>query len=578
MLRTLCSQVTGALLGQKVVLAGWLGEWRIAGEHVLMWLRDWTGTVELVFDASRLTAGGVNAAQLRFESVVKVEGTVIEDFPIGADDSFTRPSDGVCVEIEKLVILSVASKLPYRPDQPCVDEKVRLRHRWIELRGHRLQRNLRLRARMVGIIRRSFEEAGFLEIQTPLLWRPGSESDREFLVASRLQPGKFFALPQSPQLAKQLLAIGGFERYYQVATCFREELAAVDRSAEFTQFDIEMTFPDKDYLFSLVETALSRVWSDCIGTQLTVPFSRLKYTDAISRYGSDVPDLRIHFEIADLTNTARTFGVLLTPDAVMKSITVTEMVSTGFRERLVKMTEASENRTNVHTLVVSHTGEIQGSFAGEFCRWLLTGCWKPGQTLIVVGGDPNGVMELLTSVRRELASESAARCSDEWSFVWIDEPPLVEWSPAEKRWYPTHHGFTRPTTEWESRFSDEPAKAEGISYDLVLNGVEVGGGSFRIHEHDLQVRLFDLLGISRKMQMERFGILLDALRTGAPPHGGMALGIDRLAMILCNETKLDNVVAFPKDRDGNDAMTGAPVAVSGKQLRRRRLKLDSKNY
>ena len=478
------------------------------------------------------------------------------------------PTGAIEVQLDSLEIVSRSTPLPFQLDEENVDDNVRMRYRWLDLRRPKLQRNIRLRGQMVGAIRRVMEAAGFVDIQTPILWKPTPEGARDFLVPSRLQPGRFYALPQSPQIAKQLLVISGFERYYQIAICFRDEDLRADRVQEITQLDVEMAFPDLEFLLGLMETMVSTVWRECLGVELETPFARMTYAEADRRFGSDKPDLRFGLEIEDATSITRgsEFGVFAGAEAVR----FLRVPRTYSRSELAKLEEFAKQwgAKGLAYLVYDESGEVRSPIAKFLSEGELAALGgKPGETLLFAADAWPMTSRVLGALRTELGARLGLTEGSEWAWLWITDFPMFEWNDEEQRWGAVHHPFTRPTEEWEERFDDDPANALAFAYDLIGNGNELGGGSFRIHEPDLQARVFDLLGISGDEQRAKFGFLLDALGMGAPPHGGIAFGIDRMLMVLANEANLRDTIAFPKNQAGADPMTGAPSDADPRHLK-----------
>jgi aspartyl-tRNA synthetase len=444
---------------------------------------------------------------------------------------------------------------------------LRLRHRWLDLRREKLQRNIGLRARLVSTIRRVMESAGFVDIQTPILFKPTPEGARDFVVPSRLQRGRFFALPQSPQILKQLLVIGGFERYYQIAICFRDEDLRADRVQEITQLDVEMAFPDVEFILGLMEEMCVEVWRECTGVELEPPFRRMTYAESMLRYGTDKPDLRYGLEIEDATELTRGSEFAVFADApAVRFLRVPRVYSRAELERLEARAK-DRGAKGLAYLVVDDSGEVRSPIAKFLSERELEALAGPaGSTTLFGAGEPDQVATVLGTLREELARELELIDEDAFEFVWITDFPMFEWSEDERRWGAKHHPFTRPTPEWEGTFDQDPGSALALAYDLVANGNEIGGGSVRIHEPGLQARVFDLLELTPDEQRTKFGFLLDALAMGAPPHGGIAFGIDRMVMVVAREPNLRDTIAFPKNQAGVDPMSGAPSEVTQEQL------------
>ncbi len=478
------------------------------------------------------------------------------------------PTGEIEVQVDELEVVSASTVLPFQLDDENVDDNVRMRYRWLDLRRPRLQRNIRLRGQMVGTIRRVMEEAGFVDIQTPILWKPTPEGARDFLVPARLQPGRFYALPQSPQIAKQLLVIANFERYYQIAICFRDEDLRADRVQEITQLDVELAFPDQEFLLGLMERMIQAVWRESIGVELEIPFPRMTFAEADRRFGSDKPDLRYGLEIEDATEATRgsEFGVFANAEAVrfLRAPRTFSRAELGQLEEVAKQWGAK----GLAYLVFDESGEVRSPIAKFLSEETLAALGgRPGETLLFAADAWEMTSRVLGALRVHLAEQLGLIDDDVWSWLWVTDFPMFEWSEEEGRWGAVHHPFTRPTPEWEERFDQEPGKALAHAYDLIGNGNELGGGSFRIHEPEIQARVFDLLGISPEEQRSKFGFLLDALAMGAPPHGGIAFGIDRMLMVLAREQNLRDTIAFPKNQAGVDPMTGAPSEADPRHLR-----------
>jgi aspartyl-tRNA synthetase len=551
-------------VGARVALAGWVDGRRDHGGLVFIDLRDESGVVQLVVNPERAPEAVTVARDLRNEFVIRAVGEVVARAP-GLVNANLATGE-IEVQVDELQTLSSSVPLPFQLEDENVDDNVRMRYRWLDLRRPKLQRNIRLRGQMVGAIRRVMEDAGFVDIQTPILWKPTPEGARDFLVPSRLQPGRFYALPQSPQIAKQLLVISGFERYYQIAICFRDEDLRADRVQEITQLDVEMAFPDQEFLLELMETMITTVWRQCIGVELETPFLRMTYAEADRRFGSDKPDLRFDLEIEDATEATRgsTFGVFAGAETV-RYLRVPKAFS---RSELGELEEFAKQwgAKGLAYLVVDESGEVRSPIAKFLSPDELEAfAGRPGETLLFGAGTWAMTSRVLGALRVHLG-ERLGLVERAWAWLWVTDFPMFEYDEDEQRWGAVHHPFTRPTPEWEQRFDAEPGKALALAYDLIGNGNELGGGSFRIHEPELQARVFDLLGISGEEQRAKFGFLLDALGMGAPPHGGIAFGIDRMLMVLAGEPNLRDTIAFPKNQAGADPMTGAPSDADPRHL------------
>jgi aspartyl-tRNA synthetase len=561
-----CGEVRPEHIGEHHTLAGWAATRRDHGKLVFVDLRDSTGLCQLVVNPERAPDAIEAAHSIRNEFVLRAAGEVVARAPEAVNPNL--PTGEVELQVDRLEILSRCPPLPFQLDEEGVDETLRFRSRWLDLRRDKLQRNLRMRAQAVGIIRRQMDEAGFVDIETPIMGKPTPEGARDFLVPSRLHHGRFFALPQSPQIYKQLLVISGFERYYQIARCFRDEDLRADRLQELTQLDVEMAFPDREFLFELIEQTYSAVWRECRGVDLAPPWPRMTWHEADLRFGSDKPDLRFSLEIQDGTEVTRGsgFGVFANAPAV-RYLVVPQVFSRG---ELAKLEEIAKQwgAKGLAYIVYDEQGEARSPIA-KFLSEAELEAFKadPGSTVLFAADEPAMVSRVLGALRLHLGRELELIDENAWQFLWITDFPLLEWDEEEGRWTAVHHPFTRPNPEGEALLATDPGGALAEAYDLIANGVELAGGSFRIHEPELQEKMFDLLAITPEEQRFRFGFLLDALGMGAPPHGGIASGIDRLMMVLADEPYIRDTVAFPKNQAGIDPMSGAPSPVGEEQLR-----------
>jgi aspartyl-tRNA synthetase len=552
--------------GREVNVAGWVARRRDHGGLVFVDLRDDGGILQVVINPANTPEAAEVAHDLRNEFVVQARGEIVRRAPETVNPAMETGE--IELQATDLQIVSRSTPLPFQLDEEGVDETLRLRYRWLDLRRDKMQRNIRMRAKLISIIRDEMESDGFVDIETPIMAKPTPEGARDFLVPSRLQPGRFFALPQSPQIYKQLLVISGFERYYQIARCFRDEDLRADRLQELTQLDVELAFPDRDYLFSLIERIFARIWRELRGVEVETPFPRLTWEEADLRYGSDKPDLRFGLEIEDATDVTRDsqFGVFAGAAAV-RFLRVPRELSRG---ELAKLEEVAKQwgARGLAYLVHRENGEVASPIAkflgeAELERFRS----DPGTTLLFGADEPAMVSRVLGALRLHLGRELELIDPEAQRFVWITDFPMFEWDAENERWDAVHHPFTRPNEEGLALLDTDPGAAKAVAYDLVANGIEIAGGSFRIHEADLQAEVFDLLKISPEEQRVKFGFLLDALAMGAPPHGGIASGMERVLMALLDEPYIRELVAFPKNQAGVDPMSGAPTSVEPAQLR-----------
>ena len=580
MRREACGSLRGKDVGRKVTLAGWVHRLRDLGRLTFVDLRDESGIVQLVFRELP------DAHGLSREDVIRIQGTVALREAPNPD----LPTGEVEVEVEHLEILSQTQPLPFPVDEepPRASEETRLRYRYLDLRRPRMQRNLRLRHRTTMAIRAYLDRQDFIEVETPMLTRSTPEGARDFLVPSRLEPGKFYALPQSPQLFKQILVCSGVERYFQIVRCFRDEDLRADRQPEFTQLDLEMAFlEDPEELFSLIEGLLAHVFRETIEVELEVPFPRLPYEEAISRYGSDKPDLRFGLELSDVTELFSESEMRVLREAVAKGGRVFALRVPGgadfSRKELGELEEVAKTYKAKGLLWLARGEELRGPLA-KFLPdpeplWRATEA-QPGDLLLFVADAFELAATALGQVRQELGRKLSLIPEGKWCPLWVVDFPLLEWSEEENRWNARHHPFTSPKADDLPKLMDPSFPSERLgelranAYDLVLNGVELGGGSIRIHRREVQQRMLEVLGIGPEEAERRFGFFLRALEYGAPPHGGIALGLDRWVMMLAGEDSLREVIAFPKTAAGACPLTGAPAEVDPQQLRELRLRIE----
>ena len=561
--------------GNEVVLAGWVARRRDHGGVAFLDLRDASGIVQVVADPEAGEA--LRAAHdVRNEYVIRVEGTV-RVRPQGMANAALDTGD-IEVAARSLEVLSEAQTPPFPlEDRVDADETIRLTYRYLDMRRPSVARAIRLRSQVTGVIRRVMEANGFLDIETPLLTRSTPEGARDFLVPSRLQPGNFYALPQSPQLFKQLLMVAGMERYYQIARCFRDEDLRADRQPEFTQLDVEASFVDEEDIYSLHEELMVTLWRELLDVELTTPFPRISFAEAMARYGSDKPDTRFEMELVDLGEVFAKTEVGIFSGALQAGGSVVAVRLPGggsmTRKQFDEWVEFAKRRgaKGMAWGVVESATEFRSPLAKFMSDtevqnlFAATGALD-GDAIFFGAGETRPTQELMGAVRVAMAAEHGLVPDNQWNFIWVVDWPLFEWSPTENRWDATHHPFTAPAPEWQDRLEDSPGEATSRAYDLALNGTELGGGSIRIHRRDVQERVFRLLGITDEEAQEKFGFLLEGLSYGAPPHGGIAFGLDRLVMLMAGGQSLRDVIPFPKTQSGADPMTAAPAAVDPAQL------------
>jgi aspartyl-tRNA synthetase len=564
-------------VGKRVELSGWVNGYRDHGGVIFVDLRDRDGVTQVVFHPEHKGAHE-QADKLRNEDVVWVEGECVAR---AAGMANARLATGqVEVSARGVKVLNKAQTPPFLPDDAeQVGEELRLKYRYIDLRRARMQGILKVRHRVLKVIRDYFDERGFYEVETPFLCKSTPEGARDFLVPSRLQAGSFYALPQSPQLFKQILMVSGVEKYLQIARCFRDEDPRADRQAEFTQVDLEMSFVDQDDVMAVVEGVVRRIWKEVLGVEVEA-ISRMTYAEAMSRYGSDRPDLRFGMELVDVGDLAGKtgFGVFtgaLGAGGMVKAVCVpgggsmTRKDTDGLAEwakgfgakgLAVSKVTAGPGGLQLETGIAKFLAGIAGELIARVSA-------KEGDLVCFAADDAKVVHRVLGELRVKLARERGMIREGELKWVWVVDFPAVEWNEGEKRWDSLHHPFTAPLDEDLEKLESDPGSVKSKAYDLVLNGSELGGGSIRIHQPAVQSRVFKLLGIEEEAARVKFGFLLDALRFGAPPHGGLALGLDRVVMHLVGTTNIRDVIAFPKTQIGADLMTGAPSEVDEKQLR-----------
>ncbi|MGH7985835.1 MAG: aspartate--tRNA ligase [Candidatus Binataceae bacterium] len=577
-----CGTLRAGDAGREVALWGWVATRRDHGGLIFIDLRDREGLIQLVFNPARDAASHAVAETARAEYYMAVKGTVVRraEGTINAE----LPTGEIEVAVARAEILNPSQPPPFPLNNgEHAAEEIRLRYRYLDLRRPRMQRNLRMRHQALRGARAFLDDNGFIEIETPILWRATPEGARDYLVPSRVNPGKFYALPQSPQLLKQLLMVSGFDRYYQIARCFRDEDLRANRQPEFSQIDIEMTGPHPEDIMTMAEGMMASIYEYALGLRLTPPFTRLCYEEALERFGSDKPDLRFGLEMNDLTAAFAGTSFKVFAEIIARGESIYGLVLPGdyqlSRRELDEMAEAIRARDGLGLAWARISAEgWQGPVAkfigaGERAKAAEIAGLIGGETLLMIAGPRAAVRPILGETRLQLAERFKLRHTADLKFIWITEFPLFEYSEEERRLVSVNHPFTAPHPDDLGLLDREPLKARALAYDLVLNGQEMGGGSIRMHRPELQLRVFELLGISREEAMNKFGFLIDALNFGAPPHGGIAFGVDRIAMMVCGTDSLREVMAFPKTQKAVDPMSGAPSEVDPRQLKELSIKV-----
>jgi aspartyl-tRNA synthetase len=560
-----CGEPRPEQVGQRLTLAGWVDTRRDHGGLVFVDLRDHTGVCQLVINPEHAPEAHAAAHELRNEFVVRAEGELVARAPEAVNPGL--PTGGVELQVDRLEILSRSTPLPFQLDEEHVDETLRLRYRWLDLRRGQMQRNLRLSHTVVQSIRRTMDERGFIDVWTPSMTRGTPEGARDFLVPVRLQPGRFFALAQSPQLFKQLCMIGGIDRYYQIATCWRDEDLRADRQFEFRQLDLEMAFVEREEVLEVMEAVVIDAFAAVGREPPPRPFPRMGYDEAIARYGTDKPDLRFGLEIQDATEVTRgsEFGVFAGAEAV-RFIVVPQEYS---RAELGRLEEVAKEwgAKGLAYIVRGADGEIRSPIAKFLSERELAAFAAPaGSTVLFGAGEPGLVARVLGGLRLHVARELGLGDSGADVFHWVIDFPLFQRDEDTGRWTFLHHPFTAPIAGDED-FEGDPGAAKSQHYDLIWNGWELGSGSIRIHRSDVQAAVFRTMGMSDEEANGKFGFLLEALEMGAPPHGGFAMGLERFVALMAGEPDIRQIVAFPKVSSGADPLTGAPTPMPDEVLR-----------
>ncbi|CAA3872556.1 Aspartyl-tRNA synthetase [Staphylococcus aureus] len=574
---TYCGLVTEAFLGQEITLKGWVNNRRDLGGLIFVDLRDREGIVQVVFNPAFSEEALKIAETVRSEYVVEVQGTVTKRDPETVNPKIKTGQVEVQVTNIKVINKSETPPFSINEENVNVDENIRLKYRYLDLRRQELAQTFKMRHQITRSIRQYLDDEGFFDIETPVLTKSTPEGARDYLVPSRVHDGEFYALPQSPQLFKQLLMISGFDKYYQIVKCFRDEELRADRQPEFTQVDIEMSFVDQEDVMQMGEEMLKKVVKEVKGVEINGAFPRMTYKEAMRRYGSDKPDTRFEMELIDVSQLGRDMDFKVFKDTVENDGEIKAIVAKGAAEQYTrKDMDALTEFVNIYgakglawVKVVEDglTGPIGRFFETENVETLLTltGA-EAGDLVMFVADKPNVVAQSLGALRVKLAKELGLIDETKLNFLWVTDWPLLEYDEDAKRYVAAHHPFTSPKEADIAKLGTAPEEAEANAYDIVLNGYELGGGSIRIHDGELQEKMFEVLGFTKEQAQEQFGFLLDAFKYGAPPHGGIALGLDRLVMLLTNRTNLRDTIAFPKTASATCLLTNAPGEVSDKQL------------
>ena len=581
-----CGRVTAKDCGKELTLAGWVNTRRDHGGLIFIDLRDRSGIVQVVMSPQYGEDAFHKAEDVRSEYVLAIRGMVRERSPETVNPKMQTGK--IEVVVSEMRVLNKAKTPPfYVEDGIDVDETVRLKHRYIDLRRPEMQRNLIMRHKIVHEMRQFLDAHDFLEVETPILTKSTPEGARDYLVPSRVNPGKFYALPQSPQLFKQLLMVSGLERYFQIARCFRDEDLRADRQPEFTQLDIELSFEDQDFILDLMEHMMQRIFKNVLNVDIQIPFKRITWDDAMNLYGSDKPDLRFDMHFYDISDLLRDTGFkvfrnVLDNGGIVKAITVKGDAAIPRRE-LDSLVDYVGNYGakglawiglnkdgSLKCQITKFLGEDKIREIGKFCEA------ENGDLILIIADKPKVVAQALGELRLEMARRMNLIDENEFCFRWVTDFPMFEYSEEDKRWVAEHHPFTAPRDEDVQYLLTDPSKVYAKAYDMVLNGVEAGGGSLRIYQEELQEKVFKAIGITHEEAQEKFGFLLDAFRYGAPPHAGIALGLDRLVMLMLRLGSIRDVIAFPKTQSAIDQMTQAPSEVVDMQLKELHIRVDVK--
>ena len=579
-----CGELSSANIGEMVTVMGWVQKNRNKGGIVFVDLRDRSGILQIVFEGEDKSALIDKAAKLRSEFVIAVVGRV--EARSGAVNENLATGE-IEIRADELRILSESETPPFPIEENSkTKEELRLKYRYLDLRRPDLQKNLIMRSRIATLTRQFLSEEGFLEIETPILGKSTPEGARDYLVPSRVHPGSFYGLPQSPQLFKQLLMCSGYDRYFQIAKCFRDEDLRADRQPEFTQIDMELSFVDVDDVIDVNERLLARLFKEVLDVDVALPIPRMTWHEAMDRYGSDKPDTRFGMELVDVTEVVKDCDFVVFKGAVGNGGTVRGINAKGQggmpRKKIDKLVDFAKDfgAKGLAYIALQEDGSMKSSFAKFMTEDEMQGLVRamsgePGDLLLFAADQNKVVWDVLGNLRLEIARQTEILDKNEYKFVWITEFPLLEWSEEQNRYVAMHHPFTMPMEEDLQYIDSDPGRVRAKAYDIVLSGNEIGGGSVRIFQNDVQEKMFEVLGFTKEQAHEQFGFLLDAFKYGVPPHAGLAYGLDRMVMLMAKEDSIRDVMAFPKVKDASCLMTEAPNIVDEKQLGELGLELKS---
>lgn len=579
-----CTEVSNKNIGETVTVMGWVQKSRNKGGIIFVDLRDRSGILQLIFEESECgTENFQKAEKLRSEFVIAVTGKV--NGRAGGVNDNLKTGD-IEVRAESIRILSESEVPPFPIEEDSkTKEELRLKYRFLDLRRPDLQRNIIMKSQVATLTRQFLADEGFLEIETPMLCKSTPEGARDYLVPSRVHPGTFYALPQSPQLFKQLLMCSGYDRYFQLARCFRDEDLRADRQPEFTQIDMELSFVDMEDVMDVNERLLKKLFKEVLDVDVQLPIQRMPWQEAMDRFGSDKPDLRFGMELKNVSEVVKDCDFVVFKGAIENGGTVRGINAKGEgmmpRKKIDALVEFAKGygAKGLAYIAIHEDGTVKSSFAKFMKEEEMTALidameGKPGDLLLFAADKNKIVWNVLGALRLQIAQQQGLLHKDDYRFVWITEFPLLEWSEEENRYMAMHHPFTMPMEEDLQYIDSDPGRVRAKAYDIVLNGCEIGGGSIRIHQNDIQTKMFDVLGLPRELAEEQFGFLLSAFKYGVPPHAGLAYGLDRLVMLMAKQDSIRDVIAFPKIKDASDLMTNAPDVVDVKQLEELSIKID----